>query len=717
VSVDEPSGVAAIDLDEDLVGPELLRVLQDKDIEAPTEMVSRYRDRDLVAKVLVDGSVEFAGHRFKSLSGAAMEAVRSIAGDGVNPNRNGWDFWSVRLPGNTLATLNDLRLGVANGGGAGRLVAERSLELVREVMRTIDASGGSLPRAEALSRTAQRVSLSSEEQALTERGSPRWERSVNWRSVDVARAGWLTKDDGIWTLTDAGRKAIALPPKDFFEESNGLYRAWLTARKTKSGSVPLVPREADLQELRASLEQRSGDVWWVNQGANYIVERDGGFIWAPLVNRAGHPLGHHTDVGQIADGDSIIHYADSALRAVGTAQGSATESAYPGANDGRMGYLLRVEYHPFTEPITVDYLPKAMRNADAGPFTRTNYVKEGYVFRLSGAFVEDLLGLLGAKRRILGSYEAPSFEISRDAVAGEGLRLSTEVLKRYHLSLRSRRFVILSGLSGSGKTWLAEAYARAVGAQCAVIPVAPNWNTNEDLLGYFNPIANVYVDSAFSRFLREAGSAFDAAMERGDAAIPYHVVLDEMNLARVEYYFARFLSALEQIQRPGAEDSPPKIELTAGDSVTLGPNLFFVGTVNIDETTHGFADKVYDRAQLIEVLVDRDQMVEHMKGQPFAAVLMDVWDVLLDVAPFGFRVVDDICRYVEGGLELNETWETALDQQVLQKILPKIHGTDARIGPALMRLLTVLPAEFGLSRGKISYLLEGIREHGFASYF
>src|SRR5207248_274214 len=150
-----------------------------------------------------------------------------------------------------------------------------------------------------------------------------------------------------------------------------------------------------------------------------------------------------------------------------------------------------------------------------------------------------------------------------------------ETFRRYHLSLNSRRgFVILAGVSGTGKTWLAEAYARAVGGRLLVVPVAPNWTTNEDLLGYRNPLDQQYYDTDFSQFLREAAAAYET---RGPSARPYHLILDEMNLARVEYYFAKFLSAMEQ----RARSSEARIELAPDVTVALPPNLYVIGTVNV----------------------------------------------------------------------------------------------------------------------------------------
>jgi 5-methylcytosine-specific restriction endonuclease McrBC GTP-binding regulatory subunit McrB len=160
--------------------------------------------------------------------------------------------------------------------------------------------------------------------------------------------------------------------------------------------------------------------------------------------------------------------------------------------------------------------------------------------------------------------------------------------------------------------------------------VAPNWTTNEDLLGYLNPITDEeYHYTDFSRFLEEAEKEYKQAQEEKRTPKPYHLVLDEMNLARVEYYFAKFLSAMEVRMREGEA----KIELAPDKQVSLPPNLYFIGTVNMDETTQGFAEKVYDRAQLIELEVSSEDLDEHLGEVPYREILMNIWHCVHPVAP------------------------------------------------------------------------------------
>lgn len=333
---------------------------------------------------------------------------------------------------------------------------------------------------------------------------------------------------------------------------------------------------------------------------------------------------------------------------------------------------------------------------------------------ITGPNVDTANGDSAAAERMLATktagYAPPTFDDIAARITSAGLRISTRTLRRYHLSLTTRGFVILAGVSGTGKTWLAEAYADAVGAEHRLISVAPNWTTNEDLLGFYNPVSEHYHDTPFSTFLRSAAKAWHTD---GSRAQPYHLILDEMNLARVEYYFASFLSEMEVRVRYGIAT----IDIGGSDKLELTPNLYVTGTVNIDETTHGFADKVWDRAQLVELDLSREQIAAHLSGAPYAVDVLSIWDAVRTVGPFAFRVVDDIARYVEGADAIGMPWEEALDEQILQKVLPKLKGANPDVVPALEQLAEILNDRYPLSYDRAQQMLEGIRQYGFASYF
>jgi hypothetical protein len=291
--------------------------------------------------------------------------------------------------------------------------------------------------------------------------------------------------------------------------------------------------------------------------------------------------------------------------------------------------------------------------------------------------------------------------------------ISDDLIRRYHLAMQARGFVILSGASGTGKTWLAQAYAEAIGSRPKLVAVDPSWSSNEDLLGYLSPLDGFYHHTPFSEFVQEAAREWDSAQIAQRTAREFHVILDEMNLARVEHYFSRFLSAMEVRSREGMA----RLDLAPGHAVELAPNLKFAGTVNVDETTHGFADKVYDRAQLLELPLQREYVVEYLEGEPYAETLLRVWDALRPIAPFGFRVLEEIHFYVGAASEVGTPWQTALDEQFVQKVLPRVRGADRMLDEALEAFLGSLDEGFPLAREKAELMRRDYAAHGFASYF
>lgn len=313
----------------------------------------------------------------------------------------------------------------------------------------------------------------------------------------------------------------------------------------------------------------------------------------------------------------------------------------------------------------------------------------------------------------MDSYIEPDFESIRQAIDASGAVYSSDLLRRYHLSLKTRRFVILCGGSGSGKTLLTRMYSNAVDAQYRLVAVAPNWTTNEDLLGYYNPLSKQYYDTDFSLFLRQAARAYESAINVGKEPQPFHLVLDEMNLARVEYYFAKFLSGMEVLTSFGKA----QVTMFGPDVVDLTPNLFFIGTVNVDETTQGFADKIYDRAQVIEVTHHRDEIASRIERPELRQVLMSIWDAVAEVSPFSIRIIDEINRYVDEAVRIGMSWEEAVDDQIIQKILPRIKGTDIRLGVMLQRMNDVTANRFPRSHSKIQQLNYGYQTYGIVSFF
>ena len=300
-------------------------------------------------------------------------------------------------------------------------------------------------------------------------------------------------------------------------------------------------------------------------------------------------------------------------------------------------------------------------------------------------------------------------------IQAKGMRISEVTLKRYINSLDTRGFLILAGPSGTGKTWLTRLYADAIGAKHQLVPVAPNWAANEDLLGYHSPFEGKFKATKFLQFVDQAAEQWD---ERGTEAPEFHLVLDEMNLARIEHYFSLFLSLMEM--RRGNE--VPDTKLPNGPVVRVPPNLKFIGTVNIDETTHGFADKVFDRAQLLELSIDFKSAKEHIEqrlgNRACTDMLLDLWKAMEPAHPVGFRVLDDIADYIERSERDSTHWQAALDQQIVSKLLPKLRGVDPEVAEALRNVRKVVDDEaYPLARDKSEIMWRRYEATDVVSYF
>ena len=562
-----------------------------------------------------------------------------------------------------------------------------------------------------------------------------------WRSADASEQ-YSIEEFGR-ALARAGGASTWTEPRTFVSQGRG-YTALLiesglldTGHNVTADGETLLERLGPLAHAQiadilgqpvspeAASTTQPAQVWWVNQGETYAWSRDHELLWAPKVNKAGRAETHWTRLLEARVGDRVLHYSGGSLRAVGTVIAAAEEgrpSGIPSQDaSNNDGWKLAVRYEELREPVALRDIPSSWRTPSAGPFATAGGVLQGYFFPLSQEFAARLagefpqLGLPAAGDELAPGvdYVEPEFALIVSRILESGLRLDEQTIRRYHVSLRTRGFVVLSALSGSGKTALATRYAGIVGAQSLVVSVAPNWTTNEDLLGYVDPINGDYRHTQFSEFLIAAQDERERAQLERRTAQPFHLILDEMNLARVEYYFAKFLSAME-LRTAG---SPALIDLGGGFQVLLRSNLKFVGTVNVDETTHAFADKVYDRAQLIEVPVDRAGLELHTAGRSYQSVVLAIWDTMSGVAPFAYRVLDDMASYVEESARLGIGWQTAIDEQLLQKVLPKVKGTDPRIGDALQGFIVLTHDRFPLSNAKATAMSGAYRDHGFVSYF
>lgn len=292
-----------------------------------------------------------------------------------------------------------------------------------------------------------------------------------------------------------------------------------------------------------------------------------------------------------------------------------------------------------------------------------------------------------------------------------------------------KHFVILSGLSGTGKTALTLCYARVVcellnkkyQEHLALVPVSPDWRDPTGLLGYFNAL---HADPTF-----QAEPALRLVLRAvRDPGHPYFLLLDEMNLARVERYFAPFLSAMEtgeslvlHAHEEPVNDIPPRVPWPS--------NLFIAGTVNMDETTHAFSDKVLDRAFTLELWdVDLAEFFAR-RAQTGATRFPEVESFLIELNQllyairrhFGYRTAGEVLSFLQAGRSHREDalLSLLLDQAVFSKILPRLRGEDTPTLREVLKKASALCEKHQLTRcaRKLSEMHQLLLANGFTKFW
>ena len=365
-------------------------------------------------------------------------------------------------------------------------------------------------------------------------------------------------------------------------------------------------------------------------------------------------------------------------------------------------------------------------------------------------------------------------ESIKNYIQANGFTYPDGMIENFYLSLKSKPFVILAGTSGTGKTKLVSLFAEAIGAKMQLVPVRPDWSDSSDLFGHVDLSGN-FVPGEIIDFVKEASEDIDT---------PYILCLDEMNLARVEYYLSDFLSVIET--RRFEDDKIVTNNLLAKEKYGVGngayehygdlylpENLYIVGTVNMDETTFPFSKKVLDRANTIEFsyvdlapdftcynespeILDLDNSflkTDYLKlascsdeadfVEEICSELQDINNVLQQAnAHVGYRVRDEIVFYMLNNkkadlLERN----TAMDNEIMQKILPRIQGSSSAVKEMLCDLFKIFCSDYSAqqtagpnlfdqmqkaidagaiypeSANKVAFMVRRFDEDGFTSYW
>lgn len=303
----------------------------------------------------------------------------------------------------------------------------------------------------------------------------------------------------------------------------------------------------------------------------------------------------------------------------------------------------------------------------------------------------------------------------------EHLYYDIQTIRVFISSLNATRLILLEGLSGTGKSSLPRYFAKYVGGKATFLAVQATWRDRTNLLGYFNDFSKTYSETDFLTALYEANYDTDRINV---------FVLDELNISRVEYYFADFLSVLEypsdewklRVMHLPVGFLPP-VKLEEGN-IKIPLNTYFVGTANKDDSTFSIADKVYDRALTIDFdnrnasfvpegnaepitlgVSKLQSLFDDVKQHPESALTADdlnkftkITDFIYDEfdAAYGNRVLNQIETLVPTYITCGGTKEEVLDFVLASKVLVKLEGRfEDYIKGSLKQLSSLIESVYG----------------------
>lgn len=530
-------------------------------------------------------------------------------------------------------------------------------------------------------------------------------------------------------------------------------------------------------EVVANILQKENDTnYWIEMTFADREQRQSGprqfgeVLWAPQTKKNGSNFAAYGNLERVEPCDVIIHLDKSDNQLVGTSkvagecqekpclegsqwdqQGIAEMDYEPGE---RPGYYVELEeFEQFDKPIDVNDVLNDRYE------TRLNNILEGdehVVFNKNfnlnqGAYLtkapKELVALIQevadeqevdlphvqlSKEDLPQisedqdvDYDAADPETLADVVGDFATKLKDanihfgsdhrSFVRSFVVSLATKQFVILTGLSGSGKTQLAKQFGQWFGEdRYKVVPVRPDWTDPEALFGYPDALQ----ETKDGRKAWHVPEPLEFMLKaRDNPKKPHLLLLDEMNLAHVERYFADVVSGIESdepcLPNLVQDDGHWRIASENEQKVALPDNLFLAGTVNVDETTYMFSPKILDRANTIEFRVGSEDLrsslekpVDCAQGENslvssfLGVAARDDWNDELSEGDknqlieylqtlhrgldegfsFGHRVVYEMMEFYSlylgaGGNGLKE----ALDIQVLQKVLPRLHGSRRRL--------------------------------------
>lgn len=325
---------------------------------------------------------------------------------------------------------------------------------------------------------------------------------------------------------------------------------------------------------------------------------------------------------------------------------------------------------------------------------------------------------------ITGGITLEDFKTQMKKLGKFNITYSDEILEKFYAAINAgNRFVILAGATGTGKTLLSilfpavkhntlervinecenekllkERIQEEVKEYICFIRVAPNWTSPKDVIGYFNPIGNQFVKGPLYDFLSRANEKKEKE---------FFLILDEMNLSHPEHYLSDILSAMETRGNIDIHNSD-EIEAKYGikKKIPFPPNLYIVGTINIDETTKELSPRLKSRAFIVELRANFDNFIENCDDgveKEVAEILKIIDDALSKIGlGVGYRDIKHISEYIkESG---------NIDDALIQKIIPRIRTTNEKFGEVIPILIKELEKNFNEQTKDFCKRLEDLKE-------
>lgn len=506
----------------------------------------------------------------------------------------------------------------------------------------------------------------------------------------------------------------------------------------------------------------SPNYYFVVQSKSYKDENSKSYLWAPLFGKRGQSVPAYELMKRIKKGDVIIHYNNSVIPGLSIAKTDAYRCEKPdtiGSSSelwNNNGTRVDVEQFFSSYHIPKEKWIEAFFNNQpnyGGPIVRgSSGLKMGlaYLFSANKNLVEIILKEMESnplsknvaeqlrlrlslpiqaeetnqETVIEGveemTQEKQNIEKIKEYITAKGFTYKDNLIENLYLSLKAKPFVILAGTSGTGKSKLAKLFAESIKAEYKLVPVRPDWSDSSDLFGHLD-LEGKFIPGAITDFIAKAND---------NLSKPHILCLDEMNLARVEYYLSDYLSVIETRRVEGGKiiTDPVLTKESFGKDTTafekygelsIPENLYIIGTVNMDETTFPFSKKVLDRANTIEFsnvdlsfpdfsstesanpldnidndfikskyLILKDCLDYQSELSSLCEELEKVNQILATAnLHVGYRVRDEIVFYtLNNKIEQLIDDDKALDNAIMQKILPRLQSSSNTVKEMLYEL-------------------------------